>query len=498
MVAMRMSCVGWAGAVVVLCGMAAGQVAKKAGAGREPAAVSALMMSDIHFDPFRDPSKAQRLVDAPEGEWNGILAEPDAPDAREAFASLQRTCHETSADAPYALFQSSLKAMTEYGPEAKFAVISGDLLVHSFECRFRTLLPGRPQSDFRSFAEKTERYVIEQTRLALKGMPVYVALGNNDASCKDYAIDPRSSFLAATAGAALNELPPSAEKKEAIATFDQTGDYSMMMLSPMRRTRLIVLDDLFSSSRYTDCSGKPDRTMADAQMAWLEKELAAAKARGERVWVMAHIPPGLDAYSTLSKFKNVCKGDDPVMMLSSERLAEVMAKYADVIRLAVFGHAHMDEMRLFGGAEDGVTAKGSPSAGKVAIKILPPITPLASGIAEFTVAKIDPATARMVDYEVYASSNGTGVDATWKRTYSFGETYHLAAYTPETLQSLIDGFEADPGVRGEASEAYMTHVIAGEKGMMLKLLWPQYACTMQHDTMKGYAGCVCGAGEPSK
>jgi sphingomyelin phosphodiesterase acid-like 3 len=494
---MRMRWMGWVGATVLVCGVASGQVVKRAAGGgleqaQAPAAVSALMMSDIHFDPFRDPSKAQRLVDASEGEWNGILAEPDAPDAREAFASLQKTCHETSADAPYALFQSSLKAMREYAPEAKFAVMSGDLLVHSFDCRFRTLLPGRPQSDYRTFAEKTERYVIEQTRLALKGVPVYVALGNNDASCKDYAIDPGSGFLKATEGAALGEVPAGAEKNAAIENYDQMGDYSMMMLSPMQRTRLIVLDDLFSSSRYTDCSGKADRTMADAQIAWLDKELAGAKARGERVWVMAHIPPGLDTYSTLSKFKNVCAGDDPVMMLSSERLAEVMAKYADVIRLAVFGHAHMDEMRLYGGVEDGVPTKGAAGAGKVAIKILPPITPLASGIAEFTVAKVDPATARMVDYDVYASSNGTGVDATWKKTYSFGRTYHVAAYTPETLQGLIDGFEADPAVRGEASQAYMSHVIAGEKGMMLKLLWPQYACAMQHDTVKGYAGCLCG------
>ena len=494
---MRMRWMGWVGAMALVCGVASGQAVKKSGAAEQQvaAAVSALMMSDIHFDPLRDPSKAQKLADAPEGEWNGILAEPDAPDARAAFASLQRTCHETSADAPYALFQSSLKAMTEYAPEAKFAVISGDLLVHSFECRFRTLLPARPQSDFKTFAEKTERYVIEQTRLALHGIPVYVALGNNDAACRDYAIDPGSEFLKATEGAALSELAPGAEKNAAVASFDQSGDYSMMMLSPMRRTRLIVLDDLFQSSRYTDCSGKLNRTTADEQMAWLEKELAGAKTRGERVWVMAHIPPGVNAYTTLAAFKDVCKKDDPVMMLSSERLAEVMAKYADVIRLGVFGHSHMDEMHVFGGAEDGVATKGPPGAGKVAIKILPPITPLASGIAEFTVAKVDPATARMMDYAVYMSSNGTGVDATWKKTYSFRETYHLPAYTPEALQGLLDGFEADPEVHGEASQAYMTHIIPGEKGMVLKLLWPQYACTLQHNTMKGYAGCVCGTGK---
>ena len=34
------------------------------------------------------------------------------------------------------------------------------------------------------------------------------------------------------------------------------------------------------------------------------------------------------------------------MFLSSEALPETMAKYGDVIRLAIFAHTHMDEMRL--------------------------------------------------------------------------------------------------------------------------------------------------------
>ena len=42
--------------------------------------VPALLVSDIHFDPFHDPARAARLVDAPVSEWNAILAEPPSPD----------------------------------------------------------------------------------------------------------------------------------------------------------------------------------------------------------------------------------------------------------------------------------------------------------------------------------------------------------------------------------------------------------------------------------
>src|SRR5260370_59505 len=87
---------------------------------------------------------------------------------------------------------------------------------------------------------------------------------------------------------------------------------------------------------------------------------AAPGVRGggskEGVWMRGYSRGGVDPYSTFSKLKNVCAGDAPVMFLSSEGLADVMGQYADVIELGVFGHTHMDEMRLFG--REGVGAGG--------------------------------------------------------------------------------------------------------------------------------------------
>ncbi len=490
-----------AGAIAAACALGSGAlraqgVAKKttgtAATEKAPASAAApvdvLIMSDIHFDPFRDPNKAQRLMDAPEGEWNKILEEVDATDQRETYARLQKTCRETADDSPYTLLQSSLAAMKDKAPDAKFALLTGDLVVHSLECRFRTLLPDRPASDYKTLVTKTEQYVIDQIRLSLAGVPLYVAMGNNDSACKDYALEVDDPFLGALKETVVGWLPAGAQRTEALASFSHMGDYSMTMVAPMKRTRLLVLDDLYQSSKYIDCNGKPDRTAADAQIAWLEKELAGAKRRGERVWVMGHIPPGIDSYGTISKGKDVCHGDAPVVFLSSERLADVMAKYADVIRLGIFAHTHMDEIRLFGDEKDSEGSKG-----KVAIKMVPSITPLAAGVPEFTVAKVNPETAQMVDYTVYSASNATGVNAVWKKMYTFGETYQVDGFTPETLNGLIEGFEADPEVQGSASGAYLRNVIAGQKGLLLRSLWPEYACVLEHHTVKGFAACMCPA-----
>src|SRR5450756_2728159 len=85
--------------VVGLCLMGAGDLraqAGKAAAGE----ITALMLSDVHFDPFHDPAKAQRLMAAPEGAWNGILAEEASAGQAEAFAKLQKTCSAKGMDTP--------------------------------------------------------------------------------------------------------------------------------------------------------------------------------------------------------------------------------------------------------------------------------------------------------------------------------------------------------------------------------------------------------------
>ena len=44
------------------------------------AAVTALLVSDVHFEPFRDPAKVPQLATAPASGWSAILAAPASPD----------------------------------------------------------------------------------------------------------------------------------------------------------------------------------------------------------------------------------------------------------------------------------------------------------------------------------------------------------------------------------------------------------------------------------
>ncbi len=448
--------------------------------------VSALMVSDIHLDPFYDPAKAKQLVAAPASEWGKILGGPDSPGRAEAYAALQKTCSAKGEDTSNLLFQSSLRAMRAQGANARFVTVSGDLIAHQFPCRFQTTVPGGTPDEYEAFVEKTIDYVLTALRRALPGVPVYAALGNNDSGCADYRMDAGSSFLRATARSVLRGLPASAERQRAFADFAEGGYYSMTMAPPMRRTRLIVLNDLFMSRNYATCEGKPDPAAGEAQLAWLRKQLADARAHGQRVWVMGHIPPGVDIHSAALHLRKICSATAPQMFLTSEELASVLEENADVVRLGVFAHTHMDELRLL--APEGATVEQM-----VAIKMVPSITPVHGNRPAFVVARVNPASAELKDYSVFAASNNSGAGATWSKEYTYSSAYHESAFAPQQVAHLVKEFAADPEAKSPESQAFIQYFYAGDTSGLIKPLWPEYVCALAHTDGAAFAKCACAA-----
>ncbi len=483
---------GAAGLGVLLgCLAAASTVAQTATARQEkpkrtPApSVQALFVSDIHFEPFWDPAKAEKLAGAPVSEWKAIMAGPESADREAKFAKLQSTCHTRGEDTSEALFRSSLRAMRADASRAKFVILSGDLMAHAFSCKYATLFPNAAPGEYRSFAEKTVGYVIDSLRAALPGVPVFAALGNNDSDCADYQLDANGEFLD-DEGKEFTRGFPAADREQAERTFAEGGYYSVRLPAPMQRTRLLVLDDLFMSRRYETCGGKEDGAPAAAQIAWLEEELKEARTRHEKVWVMAHIPPGVDPYSTATKGKDICAGNKPTMFLSSEALPEVMARYGDVIKLAIFAHTHMDEMRLLRPADEGAGRNG------VAVKMVPSISPVDGNNPAFTVATMDAATATMKDYRVIAASSKTGVDTTWAEEYDFARAYKEPAFSAVTLADLVGRFEGDRTAETSESQSYIHNYDVGQPMRELKLFWPLYVCSVKNDGAAAFDQCVCG------
>jgi sphingomyelin phosphodiesterase acid-like 3 len=452
--------------------------------------VPALFISDVHFDPFHDPAKAHQLAAAPVAAWKQILSAPPSPDQQQAFAALQSSCHARGVDTPYALLRSSLEAMRSREAGAQFMTVSGDLIAHGFDCRFNALFPASTPEDDQAFVLKTIEFVLAELRASFPGLPVYVALGNHDSGCGDYQLDAGSSFLAQTGKIIAEALPPS-ERQNALNQFEAGGYYSLTMAPPMRGTRLIVVNDVFLSPNYKTCAGNADPTPATVEMTWLEQQLAEARQSGQKVWVMGHIPPGIDPYSTASKFRDVCNGGAPVQFLSSDRMADLLVQYADVVRLGIFAHTHMDEMRLLK-PESAEPPQSDPRL--VAIKIVPSISPVDGNNPSFVVARVNPSSAILDDYEVIAASNQTGVAAKWAKEYDYAQTYHEPEFSSATLSKLIAQFKADANASTAESQAYIRDYFVGDLSRELSPFWSQYVCAVQNHTARAFDACVCSAG----
>ena len=477
------------------CAILALACAQAARAQAPAATVTALMVSDIHFEPFWDPAKAAQLAAAPVTQWSAILAAPDSTDRAQRFAELQTACHAKGTDTSYRLLNSSLSAMRAHAAGAAFITLSGDLMAHDFSCKFHTLFPQRTSAEYGALAVKTVAFVEFELHGSFPRAVLFTALGNNDSDCGDYQLDAHSSFLSQVgADIALPVGVSQAEQTQVLHTFVATGDYNVPMPAPFEHARIIVLDNLFMSKRYATCSSTSDRKTAAGQITWLRDQLEMARRKHDKVWFMAHIPPGVDPYSTARKMRDVCGGEKAEMFLASDALAGTLADFGDVIRLAIFAHTHMDELRLLEPPVR-VSPGASPAQPAVAVKMVSSISPVDGNNPSFTVARVNPATAELMDYKVYAASNQTGADTTWSKEYDFADTYHEPAFTASTVADLIAGFRADRTAQTPASQAYLRDYFVGDRSALLKPFWPQYVCALANSTSEAYRSCVCSSGK---
>lgn len=452
------------------------------------ASVPVVMLSDIHFDPFHDPGKVAELRRQPVSAWAAILNGPPSASQNADFIKLQSACQARGADSSWQLVQSSLHEAKARQPKPLFVTVSGDLLAHSFPCRFRALAPNATAADLSSFSSKTIEFLAMQLRNSFPTAPVYLALGNNDSGCMDYRETPQSPFLQSVAESFADDLRNPANRASLLNIFPRYGDYSVVLPAPMRHTRLIVLQDVFASTHFAGCDGKPAADSSKAQLDWLRAQLTAARAAGEQVWVMTHIPPGIDVYTSFHRYLfapgEACGVTQPTMFLKDGSIGDAIAEFSDIVRLAIFAHTHMDEIKLLPGAGDAA----------VPVKIVPSISPVNGNEPTFVVAQILPQTATLKDYTVYVAQNAQG--SAWSREYRYSDVYGLADFSAASVRRLTDELVSDKTGEGETSRAYERYFLAGGGAFAavgLQRLWPAYSCSLREMDPAKFHGCMCPA-----
>ncbi len=468
--------------------------------------VPATLLSDIHFDPFHNPRLFPQLRAAPIERWPAILDRGNGLKADARLAQLELACHSPRLDTDWSLLKDALRAAHDAEAHPVFVTLGGDLLTHQFSCRFERLAPGSTPADLSAFAAKTLAFVGMELRLAFPQVPVYITLGNNDSGCADYRETAGSAFMNNAVGTMTRAAGQAGSARAAallLANVSPEGDYSVALPAPIQHGRLLVLQDIFDAAWYGPCGPGPyTRVQEKQQMAWLRTQLAAARTHGENVWVMGHIPPGVDVYGTYTKYvlrpKELCSVGEN-RLLADDALADTLMDFADVVRLGLFGHTHMDELRLLRRPAGRDAAGADVPPGTVPIKIVPSITSFYGNHPAFLVAALDPRTLLLKDWRTVVSPDAGGSAPPWPESYRFSAAYGLPDFSAASAAALADGFTADPGGKAPRSAFFREHFYAGGMGLYalgLQQIWPAYACAVRETRTDTFHQCLCPAASP--
>jgi len=426
-----------------------------------PPAGTFLSISDIHFDPFYDQSLVPKLEQAEVEEW------------KEIFAGSQVTAVSTyGSDVNYPLLRSTLAALRSADPQPDFILISGDFLGHGFNKYFQKQTGNLGTEVYQSFVRKTIGFVALQLREAFPGVPIYPALGNNDSYCGDYQTEPAGPFLAA-----LREIWRPLIGSAA-GTFDETfplGGFYSVPHPTVPRQRIVVLSSIFFSPKYQNACGSAGDPAA-LQLGWLAYTLQRAALTGETVWIVEHIPPGIDVFSTLYAKGGTCQ-TNPVPLWQAEALSsyqQILAAAPGTVAASFAGHTHIDDFRL--------------PAGVGFVHGTPAVSPIYNNNPGFQVFTYDRASGALADFRTYYLDVSAAEGTPWAMEYDFQQTYNQSAYNAATLQSVQQAIVNDPVVRG----LFLTYYpVRSQKGSIDPQSWKAYACGITSSTPADFASCYC-------
>jgi sphingomyelin phosphodiesterase acid-like 3 len=458
-----------------LCGTANSQPA-----GPAPAiAGQVLVMSDLHFDPMADPRLVDQLAAAEPEQWSAVLD-----------SSSDRSLGRYGRDSNWMLLRSVLQQMAKTLPKPTFVLIPGDFLAHGFRQEFDAAAKEHSDAAYRIFVKKTMQFLGLQLEQNFPNTPILPAAGNNDEECGDYQLQPDGPFLADTLPI-LRRLVGSAGGPGFDRDWQSYGNYSAQVSG----IRILSANTNFLSIHYRNaCGSVTDGDPGRATLAWLEAELAAAKQAQERVWLVYHIPPGIDGYATLRR--GACPGTMIPMWDQTHAAAffALLKRYSDTVAASFAGHTHMDDFRLIGDAE-----------GRYGFALITPaVSPIFGQNPAFRTVVYDP-RGGILDQTTYdltnlpqATAAAGGVSPEWRAEYTFTRQWSLPRVDLPSLDHLYSLITDTPADREKwhtifpvSSPVYWTPFSGGSEQLAQAVR--AFRCASGNVAPSDYGQCYCSS-----
>lgn len=432
-----------------------------------------LLISDIHFDPFADPSLFESLAKEPVSEWGRLLA-----------SSSEHGVSQLRSDSNYVLLESCLRAAAQVCSRPDFILYPGDSLAHDWRARYEkaSLRSSRDDEEpYREFTRKSIQFLALEFRKHFPNVPVFPALGNEDAFCGDYKIEPAGKFLTIVADAWLSWLGPDLNLQSVRASFARGGHYSVRNPS-LSKHRIVVVNSVFFSNLYENSCGTGTQDPGGEEMSWLAKVLAEASSAGEQVWLLMHIPVGINDYNTV---KNEEAGSRPVEFwkpIYTRHFLDLILKHRKTVQVVFAGHTQMDDFRIVGTSEMPLVVN----------KLVPSISPIFRNNPAFQVYRFDDSTGTISTYQTYYLTNFATAekptrlqDLQWLPEYEFRSAYCQEKLDISAVSSIARGLQTNSSIQN----IYMRFYSVSAPPAFDKTMLPAYSCAILHTTLEEFEKC---------
>ncbi|MFN8770416.1 MAG: metallophosphoesterase [Neisseriaceae bacterium] len=418
----------------------------------------ALVISDIHFNPFADCSrmplhcsKLNSLIENPIEKWQFDETVPS------------NYKEETN---NFLLTKSLIKFKEQIKPDQNLNIfITGDMLTHGFSLKYKYYKTFTSQKDIAEFKAKTLLYVLLKIHNIFPRSKIYFVLGNNDSDQGDYKL-PTNNWLKKIA-IGLSAYLPEPNQISFVDQFTKGGYYSIPLNN---KIQIIGINDNVFTSHNNDTANKK---AAQEELNWLNQQLFINKQAGKKMIILQHMPLGVDVYSSIKK-------NNTVMLLDSflqNQYVTLLKKYSNNIANIYSGHLHAEYFQEVGGV---------PVLGTIALNRY------FGNNAGLKLVEYNENTGQITKFTTFEVIN-KNKDLVWLQMYSYPNSYN----TTDSLDKFIARFPND--INSKAARLYQTNY-DGNSSQTIRMIhddkyWNKYYCFMLFIDKSDYAKCLNNPGK---
>ncbi|XP_078068873.1 cyclic GMP-AMP phosphodiesterase SMPDL3A [Mustelus asterias] len=366
-------------------------------------------------------------------------------------------------DSPYNLIQSALKFMKDAKVQPSFVIWTGDSPPHVPVPKLSTKV-----------VIDILHNMTQTIREYFKDLQVFPTLGNHDYWPQDQLPVNASDVYNAAADMWEQWLTGDARR-----TLQKGGFYTQAFNCNVTQQtlRIISLNTNLYYGPNAVTEGIPDPA---GQFVWLEDTLKKAQQNKEKVYLIAHVPPGYlpDSLSTTA-----------IREKDNERLVQIFRKYSGIIVGQFFGHTHKDSIMIL------LDNQGNPIN---SLFVAPAVTPQRRSLTGVTnnpgirLFKYDTNDYRLLDFWQYylnLTEANEEKKPDWKLEYIMTEAYGITDMQPQSLYDLANQFT---GSHSKKFQMYYDHYFVNYSNNVkcVGLCKVKQICAIKHLDHAAYTNCT--------